>query len=156
MTLFPQEETADLARVHIFSYLHGCISPNLGKIGCVVQLETSKVLNDDEIAILKKLGSILSTQVLGGKPYSISGKERMDTVDDADMCHEEDFEPAMMKQISMLEDGTIEKIVADYEKKLGCTITVQNIGRWEKNSGEEKEEANLLDDVKSLINENKE
>jgi len=156
VALFPQEDGCDLARTHIFSYLHSCISPNLAKIGCVVHLETSKVLNDEEKAVLKKLGGILSTQVLAGKPYSISGKERMDSVDDAELCHEEDFEPSILKQMALMEEGSIGKIIGDYEKKLGCSITLQNMGRWEKNAGEEKEEANLLDDVKSLINENKE
>jgi len=147
--LFPQEKNSPL--IHLYSYVHNPLSPNLGKIGAIVQVQTGKELNEDEKSVLKKLGNILATQVVGGKPYSIEGTERIEIVDDSEMCHEPKFEPAFLKQNCVLEDGTISKIISDYEKKLSTSIKIQNFGRWERNSGQEKEEANLLDDVQSLI-----
>jgi elongation factor Ts len=101
--LFPQEANFDPSKVHLFKYIHTALTPNLGKIGCVVQLETASALDESQKKELQKLGSIIATQVVGGKPYSIEGKERLESVDDAEMCHESDFEPSMLKQVSVLE-----------------------------------------------------
>jgi elongation factor Ts len=105
-TLFPQEEF-DPALTHLYKYVHTCLSPTFGKIGCLVQLQTATAITDKQQRELTKLGNIIATQMVGGKPYSIAGSEKMATVDDAEICHEEGFVPAILNQNSVLESMTL-------------------------------------------------
>jgi elongation factor Ts len=152
--LFPQEETpAPSPHIHLYSYVHNQLCPGIGKIGNIVQIESEGPLTEEEKKTLNALGKIIATQVTGGKPYSIEGKQRMPQVDDAEQCKSTSFEPTLMKQQCILEPGSIQQVFDGYQTKIGKKITLKNFGRWERNCGEEQQAVNLQEEVQKMLKE---
>jgi len=154
--LFPRG-TEPNPKIHVYSYVHSKIDkviPSIGKMVSLVQFATSVDPTAEQKSRLQRLGSILCTQIISGRPIILSGDKdtpRLSTVDNTALINEPDYEPRLLHQECVLEDGLISQIIKNFEKELGLEIQVQEFARWELNSGEDKAEGNLADDIRSLL-----
>jgi len=155
--VLPLNDATDKPR-SIYSYVHSPVDnlrPQVGKVGCLIELTTSAEPNLVQANALKKLGDTLCIQIVGGKPILLDGDKsapRLKTVDNCDFINEPDFEPRLLEQDCIISDGTVKELIQQCEAATGLTIKIENFARWNLNAGEEKEQADLAADIKSLLN----
>jgi len=156
VTFFPRVES-DPQKTHFYSYVHSVKDgeqPEVGKMGCIVQLSTSEVPNQNQLEKLNRLGANLCVQIAGAKARLISGdktSQPLDTADNSDACNEPDYEPRLLDQDFIVDDGRVRSVIAKLEKELNMRVEVQDFGRFELNAGQEKDQANLGADIQSML-----
>ncbi len=160
-------ETVELSSGAVFGYVHGA-----GKIAVIVGLESEAAASD-----LEELGKDIAMQVAAMNPKYIT----RDDVDQDYIAHEKEILIAQalnegkpqnivekmvegrlqkeLKEICLVEqvfvkdsDLTVKQLIENISKKLGKSIKIANVKRFEVGEGLEKKSENFAEEVAKQIN----
>ncbi len=160
-------ETIEVSNGAVLGYVHG-----VGKIAVIIGLESEASYAD-----LEELGKDLAMQVAAMKPMYIS----RDDVDEAYIAHEREILMAQalnegkpqnivekmvegrlqkeLKEVCLLEqvfvkdgDFTVKQVIENASKKLGKSIKISAVKRFEVGDGIEKKVENFAEEVAKQIN----
>lgn len=155
----------------VCSYIHGALSPELGRIGVLVALESSA-----DPAKLRELGDLLAMHIAAARPIALTRdhvsqelveKERAVFRQNAlESGKPEQFiekmvegrvnkyfqEVVLLEQTYMIDGKTaVKDVIAQAEKDLGASITLAGFERFELGEGIEKETGDFASEVSSLV-----
>eukprot|EP01126_Amoeba_proteus_P058876 TRINITY_DN7649_c0_g1_i1.p1 TRINITY_DN7649_c0_g1~~TRINITY_DN7649_c0_g1_i1.p1 ORF type:complete len:380 (-),score=81.86 TRINITY_DN7649_c0_g1_i1:508-1647(-) len=159
VAFFPSEDVNPETNF-LYVYVHSPLdnqSPSLGKFASMVHLSTSVPPTEEQKEQLKKFAHSTLIQIIAGKPTNIENtRPVLKNVDPTGFDAEDEDEPELLQQDSVIENMKMSKLLEKLSKSAGLEVDIVDFARWELNQGEEKKSGDVASDVRSLLEGHKE